>query len=471
MKCLLQWISLMILSSVGWSQGVDSAMAISVSPFITSKASIAAIHFSGNKRTKSSVMLREMNVRAGQEIEIDSLSNCIRVNEDRLYSTSLFTDVDIDIDTISAHSIVLQVRVKERWYIIPEFSFDVVDRNFNVWWTEKNHDIRRSIIGVTLKHQNLLGNREQLGVTAQIGYRQEFGVNYIVPYLDKNKKHGLGVEAEISESKEIFYATDSNKLKQIRIIGMPMLRQANVSVAYYYRPQYATTHVLQATYYRAAIADTVYQLNPNYYSNGSKEMRYAALNYRISVNRVDNWNYPLQGSKIIGNAFSLVGFKGMDFNTYFTLEAGQFNRIAQSPWYTSVIFRGKLSFPAQQPYALQQGMGTKYEYVRGYEMYVVDGYHFGLLRTNLKYELLHYTIKKIPLKYLPTLPLRVYPKIIADAGYVYHPQPGNSFLSNRLLYSAGVGLDFFTAYDFKIRIEYVINHLGQKGLFLHIHSE
>jgi hypothetical protein len=174
----------------------------------------------------------------------------------------------------------------------------------------------------------------------------------------------------------------------------------------------------------------------------------------------------------VGNIFSDAGFKGMDFFTYAILEAGRYNRVAPK-WFTSFIFRGKLSIPANQPYVLRQALGTKYEYVRGYERYVIDGYHYGLLRGNLKYELLNINIRKFPFKfkYLPVIPLRIYPKIFADGGYVWNPTAGNSFLNNRMLYSVGAGIDIFTAYDFKIRVEYAINHLGQKGLSLHFNAE
>jgi hypothetical protein len=56
-------------------------------------------------------------------------------------------------------------------------------------------------------------------------------------------------------------------------------------------------------------------------------------------------------------------------------------------------------------------------------------------------------------------------------GYAANKYPGNSFLNDRLLYSAGLGVDIVTAYDLKIRLEYAWNHLGQNGLFLHLNSE
>ena len=110
------------------------------------------------------------------------------------------------------------------------------------------------------------------------------------------------------------------------------------------------------------------------------------------------------------------------------------------------------------------------DYVRGYEYYVIDGSNYGLLRIDLKREIFNNTYS-LPVKYFTALPLRIYPKIFADAGYIDSPSPGNSFLSKRLLYSVGVGIDIITLYDIKFRFEFAWNHLGQNGLYLHFNSE
>jgi hemolysin activation/secretion protein len=69
------------------------------------------------------------------------------------------------------------------------------------------------------------------------------------------------------------------------------------------------------------------------------------------------------------------------------------------------------------------------------------------------------------------IPIRVYPKIFTDLGYVVNKYPGNSFLNDRGLIGYGVGVDVVSAYDFKFRLEYSFNHLGQKDVFLHLNSE
>jgi hemolysin activation/secretion protein len=167
----------------------------------------------------------------------------------------------------------------------------------------------------------------------------------------------------------------------------------------------------------------------------------------------------------------MAGFEGIRFQSYAQLELGYFHRLGDSKWFTANIVRGRLTTPQNQPYKYRYALGSESEYVRGYEYYVIDGSQYGVLRNNLKYELLNVRVRNIPIRYLPVLPLRIYPKVFIDAGYVDYKYTGNSFLNNRMLYSAGMGLDIITAYDLKFRLEYTWNHLGQKGLFLHINSE
>ena len=108
----------------------------------------------------------------------------------------------------------------------------------------------------------------------------------------------------------------------------------------------------------------------------------------------------------------------------------------------------------------------------GYELYVVDGQSYGLVKTNLRWRLLsvNRTVKLVPVKKFRTIPLSVYFKIYSDAGYVRdnNYNPYNNFLSNRLLVGGGAGFDIVTYYDLVIRTEYSINQLGQTGLFLHL---
>ncbi|MBS1783516.1 MAG: hypothetical protein JSS78_10655 [Bacteroidetes bacterium] len=431
---------------------------------------VREIKIIGNKHTARNIILRELDVIEGQYLHRDSLRYYAQSDSMRLSSMGLFTDIHVLADSENINGVIWHIAVKERWFIIPEPVFQLADRNFNVWWNEQNRDIRRIIVGATIRHKNVRGNLESLSATVQVGYTKRFGLEYLKPYVDRKQKHGFFLGFSVAESQETFYNTDSNKLLFVHTADQYILQQTEVYGGYIYRPAYATKHLLRLAYKQSHVEDTIISLNPNYFQNRGNKMQWIELAYRMEHNGTDNWNYPLIGTKFIGQLVSRFGINGMNFQSFATVELGKYFQVAPK-WYVSTILRGRLSFPQDQPYALRSALGTKFDYVRGYEYYVVDGSQFGVLRFNFKRELFNLNIRKIPLKYLPVIPIRIYPKLFADAGYVQNIIPGNSFLNNRLLFSGGIGVDIVTFYDIKIRLEYAWNHLGQKDLFLHLNSE
>ena len=446
-----------------------SGQGIGVEGRKTEYATISKIVIEGNKVTRRSVVLREITIHEGEQILIDSISVLTEQNKLRLFNMQLFNEVDQHIER-NGNDITWFIAVKERWYIIPSVILQLADRNFNTWWVNQNHDLRRVSGGLTITNKNFRGNLESLAITAQAGYTQKLGIAYMRPYVNNGQTRGLGFSAGYAQSRQTYYATDSDKLVFAGTYSGPVvLRQAEAGVSYLYRPAYASKHIFQLNYKEYKVSDTILKLNPDYYANNSRSAKFVELFYRFEYNRVDNWNYSLKGFKLVAQAVARQGFEGIKFQSYANVEAGMFNSLG-SRWYTAAIFRGKLMYPMNQPYYFRGGLGTQTDYVRGYEYHVTDGYSYGLIRLDLKRELFNNTYS-LPVKYFTAIPIRIYPKIFADAGYIDNPAPGNSFLSNRLLYSIGAGVDVVTLYDVKIRIEFARNHLGQNGLYLHFNSE
>lgn len=433
------------------------------------KLLLKKITIAGNKKTRRNIILREMSVQEGDSVSKEKLEEVTELNRKRIFNLSLFTDVQILVDTTQPDILNWDVIVKEQWYLIPELTFQLADRNFNVWWVEQNRDIRRANIGVTLKNRNFRGNLEEASVTAQIGYTQKFGLEYLRPYVDKRQRHGFGVKAFITRNEEWFVDTDSNKWEFAKTEGQYITGNGQLSLSYIFRPAYASRHLFELSYKAQTIKDTIVALNADYFQNGSTIQQFGEFIYRNDLNLVDNWNYPMQGYKSVFQAVLRVGFQGLGFQNQYYEEFGYFKKLSNK-FYSSHIFRGRLSFPEKQPYTHVYAMGRGSEYVRGYEYYVIDGSHYGILRNNLKYELINYKLK-IPIRYISTIPIRIYPKIYTDVGYARNKFPGNSTLNNRMLYSGGVGVDIVSVYDFKFRVEYTWNHLGEKGIFLHFTGE
>ena len=65
----------------------------------------------------------------------------------------------------------------------------------------------------------------------------------------------------------------------------------------------------------------------------------------------------------------------------------------------------------------------------------------------------------------------LYLSVFTDLAYVIDNQNSqNNDLSNSLLFGRGCSLDYVTYYDKLLRIEYSLNRLGEKAVFLHFSS-
>lgn len=438
---------------------------------LSGTVTIRNIVIEGNVVTKRSVILREMSIREGDTVAVDSIPVLLNQNKLRLTNLSLFNDIDMKIERVTKNQADWHINVKERWYILPKFTFELADRNFNTWWVDQNHDFSRANVGVTLYDYNFRGKLENLGATVQLGYTRKFALSYQIPYIDKSQKWGAGFGISTAQSRQTYFTTDSNKLRYVNSNNNnDILTQTEAGITISYRPAYATKHMLSITYKDYSVGDTVVRLNLNYYEDGSKNAQLIELTYRFDLNYVDNWNYPLYGFKFVGYLVSRIGLAGFSAQHYINIETGIF-RSPLPNWYVSAILRARLTLPEKQSYYFTGGLGTRTDYVRGYEYYVIDGSQYGLLRLDLKHELFNKNYK-LPLQYFTSVPLRIYPKIFADIGYIKSDIAGNrSFLDNRVLYAVGAGIDIVTLYDLKIRLEFAYNHLAQNGLYLHLNSE
>lgn len=437
---------------------------------VADKRIIGKIIITGNAVTRRAVILRELSIVEGSRVLLDSVSAIMTVNKLRLFNLQLFNEVEQHITQPNKDTIHWHVRLKERWYIIPTGILQFADRNINTWWTDYRNDYQRISAGAVITDRNFRGNLETVALTVQAGYTQKLGISYMLPYINKRQTHGVGIVAAVAQSRQTYFTTAQNKLMFVGGYNGPVIwRQAEGGLAYIYRPGYASRHSVQAVYRQYEVGDTVRKLNSDFFRDSSSRARFLELNYRYEYNGVDNWNYSLKGEKVVATTVVRAGIEGVKFQSFMTVEAGIF-RNPLPHWYVSGIVRGRVILPQDQPYYFRNGLGSNTDYVRGYEYYVTDGYNYGLLRLNLKRQIFNNTYS-LPIRYFTAVPLRVYPKVFFDVGYINSPFVNSNTLENTLLYSVGAGIDVVTFYDVKIRVEFARNHLGRNGIYLHFNSE
>ena len=120
------------------------------------KLFIHQINISGNRRTKDYIILRQIQFKAGDSINIHTINEAFQLARQQVYNTTLFNEVKIELAMISAHDIDVNVAVKERWYLYPAPQFQPVDRNLNEWLVKYKGDLSRVNYGVKFVHYNLV---------------------------------------------------------------------------------------------------------------------------------------------------------------------------------------------------------------------------------------------------------------------------------------------------------------------------
>jgi glycerophosphoryl diester phosphodiesterase len=118
----------------------------------------------GNKKTKPYVIGREIQFVTGDSLPAAALADELEKARQQIYNTTLFTEVKVTASMLSAQDIVVNVDVKERWYIFPVPQFKPADRNLNEWLKTYKGDLDRVNYGIKFVHYNLSGRRDQLRI-------------------------------------------------------------------------------------------------------------------------------------------------------------------------------------------------------------------------------------------------------------------------------------------------------------------
>jgi hypothetical protein len=133
------------------------------------------------------------------------------------------------------------------------------------------------------------------------------------------------------------------------------------------------------------------------------------------------------------------------------------------------------SWPQEQSYPNFNALGFGKLFVRGYELYLIEGPYYALNKTTFKKLILSgkKELKQMPLDQFRYIPYAVYLKTFFDVGMVnnFSQYEANTRLSDRLLFGTGVGFDFVTYYDTVLRLEFSANREGESGIFFAVKKE
>ncbi|MFA0963259.1 BamA/TamA family outer membrane protein [Roseivirga sp. BDSF3-8] len=429
----------------------------------------------GNRRTRPSIILREVDVTEGEVYRRDALVEILEADRNKIFNTSLFTTVRVSIVDVGPYKVDIIISLQERWYTFPVPIFSLADRNFNDWWVNQEGDLSRVEYGLKFYQYNMRGRNERLKLQAQFGFTQKFELGYRMPYIDRAQKNGLNLRLSYLENNSVAYQTLEHKLVFLDL-ERPIKEQWNAAIEWRHRNSFYTSHNVELAYRQRTIADTLAMVNPGYFLEGQTRQRYFYLEYRFTHDKRDIRAYPLHGYllNLSASRYGLGMWDDIDL-TRLNADYVKFWELDKNLFFSNDV-GVQVSLPERQPYNNFAGLGYSQSLVRGYELYVIPGQHYFLNRSTLRLRLFEGEKslgKLMPLKQFRNIPIAIYLKTYLDQGYVVSDNffPGNEQFSNTWLGGTGIGLDIVTFYDGVIRLEYSLNNAGEAGFFLHMNAD
>ncbi len=434
---------------------------------------ISSITIYGNKKTRTHIILREIQFKTGDSIRFSDLNENLKKAHNQVYNTTLFSDVSIKPEFITPTEVKIYVVVKEKWYLYPTPQFQLVDRNFNDWVKTYNADLNRVIYGAKFAHYNFSGHRDVLRVYLLNGYARNISASYTLPFSNRALTEGFSVGASFTQNREVPVATNfQNKLLQYKNENGFVRNVFGISGGYLVRKGLFRRHSYNASYTLMNVSDSVLSVLPdqNYYYGSAKAHKgYVDLVYAFQYSNTNNVNYPLSGS-IYGGSLLKRGFEFNGGANMLMLDAYYYKYLHHGHgWYSSFQAIGKAKAPFKQPYINRRALGYGDFTLRGLEYYVIDGVAASIGKYTLKKRVTSFSIP-VPFRnrIASRIPFTIFAKTYGDAGYSYSEPEFRAYFNNRLLYSGGFGIDILTLYDINLKIEYSVNQLNEKGVFLQL---
>lgn len=436
-------------------------------------SAISQIIITGNHKTRESIIHRELTFHVGDTLPAFVLESAIERSRQNLMNTSLFNFAEIRYFQGKSNETVVHINLTERWYLWPAPVFEIADRNLNEWW--QNKDLRRTNYGLYIRQENFSGRDDILQVQALFGYTHRLGLYYLRPYINKKMNLGISCGFYTTRQKELSWSTTDNKLNFyknpdsfVRNETQAFLRFTKRQGVYHY---YNTTIDYRYTH----VSDTVLVLNDRYFAENYPVQQHLGIGWSYRYDRRDYQPYALKGSlfEFEVNQTGLGFLPHEPRLSFITAGFRHYFRISEK-WHTGVALKGRLTQRRPAPYFNQRALGYGGDYIRGYDLYVMNGQQFALFRSNLKYTLLKQRVYEFPYirsEKFKKFPVALYLNGFFDTGYVKDQVFGSTNpLSNSIQYGYGLSLDLVTYYDIVIRMEYAANRIGDQGFYLRIGS-
>jgi outer membrane protein assembly factor BamA len=435
---------------------------------------VTQIDIRGNQQTRETTILRELDFKVGDSILQAHLPGRFERNKNNLLNTALFTEAELNIAewNVATGQIIVTVDVKEAWYIYVVPIVELADRNFNVWVQEHDAEFSRLNLGIRAIHINLSGIRDRLKVKGQVGYTRKFETEYQLPYFNRDKTLGLHLNLFMTANREVAYLSEGNKEVYYRDDNSDVFKRLRVQAGVQFRPNLYFQHEFEASYHRNRIAHQIaVDNNPDFFLKQRTKQEFIGLRYKAEYDKRNLKLFPTQGfllsAEIMKDGIGLFD----DINNLSLTSTAEYYLPVSNTVNLGFLARGEVGLIREkQPFWNYLALGSGRDYLRGYELYVINGLDYAYEKSSLRIRLLDTGInwgRRMP-RHFREMPVQIYTTLNLDVGYVNDPfyDHGNP-LVNRFIFGWGPGVSLLLFHMFAIHVEYNVNDLGENGLFLH----
>ncbi len=410
---------------------------------------ISSIVITGNKITKDDIILREMTLKKGGKFTLEKYSKDLL----SIYNLALFTKVDIIPVPVNDKDIMLNVDVKERWYILPLPNAGIEEGEWKKLWLSMN-----------LRWDNFRGRNERLNAGFRVFYNPSVSASYYVPWIGE-KLHlfmGLGgawqrqrnrsLEAVGRQSGSNTIAYNDSNYENIQY-------KAELSVGRYFGRNFSVFTNFKFNHLRV----TAFAPGRTLSDDGID--RYLTLGGGISWDSRDIYEYATKGlySRL---TYDRYGFLDREINFgRFTFENQSFIPVSFSKNYYITLaskLYTSLAMGGEVPLYNHEYLGYSEDFVRGWKGKAYEGEDIFTVYNEIRIPILKpryvrgkdmMIVKEIPI--VKDLDIRhgLYFTVIYDIGTVWYKE--ERIFKKRFLSGAGIGLNFIAPFGYVVRGEWV----------------
>ena len=484
-RILLILSAFICFASPLFAQNKDGAVHLP-DTIIYQDVKISGVTITGNKLTKERIITRELDFKIGDSLQTffkgvhpdfstkryapadsSELKLKLQYSRENIINTKLFLTNNLTLEQIDSNRYNLKIDVNERhyWWIFPVIKINAP--NFNEWL--RNPDWESVSMGLFFSHNNLWGLGHQFSAVGFYGKSYTFGLGYYIPWIGKGQKVGLRMGAAYQNLYSVEYGSTENERDMIYEANSEQDLKINASLNF--RPGLYNYATLKLSGEWVSISDSLLELNPHYLGDSAKSVSSISLYADYYYDSRNSHSYPLKGNLLRGfidkKGLGIISrdvdifYYGIDFHFYQTLT---------KKFYVAEMVKAVSSSGENYPFFYQQNMTEKKDFIRGYDLYTLQGDQMYYFRSNFKYELIKPNVKKTKpgeeKSKFKSLQYAFYLNAFADCGYVTNKYSTGNPYDNKMLYSWGLGLDFVSYYDLVLRFEYAFTSIGTNGFFI-----